>query len=132
MIDFVCCIFTHIKLNIRIMSRQCLKALTTFIALLAWSNLELAAQDYVHEGNITLSNQIEVNNFANAYSNITVIKGNLFIGNYVNKVSISDLTPLTKLLIVEGTVSIINTQVTTLQGLHKLLEVNTLILGNND
>ena len=114
------------------MSRQCLKSLTIFIALLTWSNLQLAAQDYVHEGNITLSNQIEVNNFANAYSNITVIKGNLFIGNYANKTSISDLTPLTKLLIVEGSVSIINTQVTTLQGLHKLLEVNTLILGNND
>lgn len=114
------------------MFRHCLKVLTIYIALFACSSLQLAAQDYVHEGNITLSNQIEVNNFANVYSNITVIKGNLFIGSYASKTSISDLTPLTKLLLVEGIVSIINTQITTLQGLHKLLEVNTLILGNND
>jgi len=90
------------------------------------------AQSYIHQGNITLSNQIQVNNFANAYSDITIIEGNLLIGDHAQSTNIDDLTPLTKLLIVRGVLTVVNTDITTLQGLHKLLEANYFVIANNE
>ena len=109
---------------------------TSFFKMLVLMMLLLSAkahpQNYIHEGNISLSNQIQVNNFANTYSDITVIVGNLLIGNYAQETNITDLTPLTKLLEVKGVLTIVNTNITTLQGLHKLLETNYLVIANND
>jgi hypothetical protein len=102
------------------------------IAVFSVLALCLQAQDYIHEGDIVLENQVQVNNFSNTNPNTTVIKGNLTIGNFYSKTNISDLTPLTKLLIVEGVVSVANTVISDFTGLHKLLEVNTLVIADND
>lgn len=108
---------------------------TIFITLLFYILLFskiIHAQEYIHEGSIELKNQIQVNNFVNSNPKTTIIIGNLIIGDYAQKTNITDLSPLTQLLIIKGSLVIVNTQITTLTGLHKLLETGNLIIGKNN
>jgi hypothetical protein len=103
-----------------------------FISCLLISLPDLNAQSYVLDGNVELKNQVQVNNFANVNSGITTINGNLLIGDFANKTNIDDLTPLTKILVVNGVLTVVNTDITSLKGLHKLLDVHVLVIASND
>jgi len=70
--------------------------------------------------NITLSSQLEVNNFTNDYSCMTSVDGFLEI----NGADITDLTPLNGLTTINGSLRILNTALTDLTGLSNLSTID--------
>ncbi len=87
---------------------------------------EGASGGLTYVGNVTFTNQVQVNAWSACYS---VIQGNLLVQNS----GINSLATLSSLLKVTGNVTIKNTSLVTLNGLHSLDTIggNLLIQTNN-
>lgn len=81
-------------------------------------------------GNLTLSNQADVDNLVSAYPNCTELPGDLTISSSPNNV-ITDLTPLSQITVVAGKISI--PQIfndLSLDGLENIQSARSLIIGS--
>lgn len=79
---------------------------------------------------LTFSSQAQINNFPNQYPNCTEITGNLSVTGLYN--TITDLSPLSQLNSVGGTINIQHTDCIDLSGLDNISYANKLHIASND
>ncbi len=79
-------------------------------------------------GDITLSNQTQVNNFSSTYPNCTDLQGNLTIDGG----SINNLSGLSGITSIAGDLMINNTALQNVEGLNNLTSVKSLFMDNNN
>src|SRR5690606_9350997 len=75
------------------------------------------------DGDIVLTSQAEVDAFATDYPYCTEITGSLTIGYEMDSTDITDLSALSNITSVGGSLGIFNTQLTSLEGLSSLMSI---------
>jgi len=100
------------------------------------SNFLLVAQSIGQicpPGNVTLSNQSEVDNFVAMYPNCTTINGNLFIGGASTTSNIDNISGLGSITSVSGNLNVNRTVLTSLDGFGALESINGrfTVFGSN-
>lgn len=108
-----------------------------FICLFLFSHILTYATGNSSPNSIVLSNQEQIDKFSINFPGLTIIDGDLFIGNTdmeCNCVDIVNLNGLTQLVSITGNLYIHNTKITDMNGLNNLSNIGGFasVVGNNN